>query len=352
MKRILYFSCVEWNGQKQRSHFLAQGLSEQGYEITYLTYNLGTAQRKTVRSGVLVCSERGPRGYMRSRIVRAMGRGRLEQALADHEYDLLILTNPVQIELIPDRLTSKPIIYDCMDLMGEFYKGRQKALLLRLEGELCRRAVRIIVSAEPLVEYLRREYNAPKERMSLLHNAFDRKDCQAAQTQALLHPALIYMGAVDWWFDMETVATFMAEHPDVQLYVVGQAAPEQERALARIPNCCYTGPLSHVKALGYVKGADVALLPFLPVSLVSMVDPVKLYEYLALGKPVVSAYWKALEHFKETPGLLFYDNKRSFAQSVKQALASATQEVPTYGMQDNWDTRTAQLVDMIESIKL
>jgi hypothetical protein len=70
-----------------------------------------------------------------------------------------------------------------------------------------------------------------------------------------------------------------------------------------------------------VADADAFVLPFQLTDLTRGVDPVKLYEYIALGRPVLSAYWPGLERFREF--VTFYDGAEHFARMLAKRLVPA-----------------------------
>lgn len=63
---------------------------------------------------------------------------------------------------------------------------------------------------------------------------------------------------------------------------------------------------------------DVCLIPFLQGEFADTINPVKLYEYLALGKPVVAYHMRELERYKDI--IYLSDDKEEFLSNVEKAL--------------------------------
>lgn len=352
-KKVLLFSSVEWGWLKQRPHFMAEELAERGCEITYLAIDPKGAKKKQISSRLTVCEISSVRGYMRTPLIRWLACQKIKAALEGEAFDTVILTNPIQLRLLPRKILQQArVIYDCMDLLPAFYTGRQKRLMEKLERELSGRAERITVSAQPLQTVLQKQYGVPAAKFRAIYNAASLKDCEKVAAEKdekqLQHPALIYIGTIEHWLEMDRLQRFMETHPDVHLYMVGKAEQEQEMQMARIPNCHVTGPLEHTEALRYLKAADVALLPFKPGGLVDMVDPVKMYEYLAMRKPVVASYWPALEHFRSLEGILFYTNDAEFEAAVEQSIrADAVKVSQSFVVNNTWSARAGQMLNVM-----
>jgi hypothetical protein len=86
---------------------------------------------------------------------------------------------------------------------------------------------------------------------------------------------------------------------------------------------------------------DVGLIPFKRSTLTSSVDPIKFYEYRALGLPVVSSAFGEMALRKECEGVYLIDRNSDMIKVVGQALANcATQENTDRFRKDNsWESR-------------
>lgn len=336
---------------KQRPQFLAEKLSQSGCEVTFLTVGAGKNGFFTPRERLTVCEMAFVRGYMRSRLIRLLSRLMIGRRLRGMEFDAVILTDPVQFDMLPEKLRSKPIIYDCMDLIPHFYKGAKRRLSQRAEKRLCRQAAHITVASKGLGEHLMRRYSVEKERLTLLNNALEPDDISAADGGIeLLHPAIVYMGAVESWVDIELLQRFFADRPELNLYIIGDGSAKLTDRLQKLKNCRCLGKKEHIEALSYLKSADAALLPFKKSELVEMVDPIKLYEYLALGKSTVCLHWAETERFKGCKSLFFYENAAEFADAVHLALKSGDCAPTGFLEGCTWQARAKQLLDIIDRL--
>jgi O-antigen biosynthesis protein len=102
-------------------------------------------------------------------------------------------------------------------------------------------------------------------------------------------PVLGYVGAIYPWFDARLAAEVAARLKDWEIQLVGplKLSPEQQAVLQR-PNIRFLGQQPYDSLPGVMSAMDVAMIPFAPSKLIESTSPIKLYEYLAAGLPVVA----------------------------------------------------------------
>jgi teichuronic acid biosynthesis glycosyltransferase TuaH len=98
-----------------------------------------------------------------------------------------------------------------------------------------------------------------------------------------------YIGSVDHRVDYELLKNIALSFPDFVVLLVGPLSKEYiQSGLAEMPNIVVTGAKRIEELPGYLNQIDCAIIPFLCNELTSCIYPLKLNEYLAAGKPVVS----------------------------------------------------------------
>jgi glycosyltransferase involved in cell wall biosynthesis len=85
-------------------------------------------------------------------------------------------------------------------------------------------------------------------------------------------------------------------------------------------NVVLLGRIPREQVPAFLVGMDVCLLPFRVNSLTAAVSPLKLFEYFAAGKPVVSTRLEEVQHF--APLAAVADSKREFLQAIERFLAA------------------------------
>jgi glycosyltransferase involved in cell wall biosynthesis len=188
------------------------------------------------------------------------------------------------------------VVYHCVDDLAT--QPRMPAQFIRtLEGQLARSADAVFASAPALRERLL-PFNT--------NTHFTPNVCDwdhfalaaapgpiPAEMQRIPHPRAIFVGALsDYKIDWELLDRVAAVLPEWSFVFVGPRGEETKmtgwRRLARRTNCHFLGyqPLERVP--DFMRGADIALLPYILSEHTRGVFPLKAIEYLAAGLPIVS----------------------------------------------------------------
>src|SRR5207249_3841258 len=101
-------------------------------------------------------------------------------------------------------------------------------------------------------------------------------------------PIIGYYGAIAEWFDTDLVLQLAGEIPSALILLVGADTAGVGEATRQIPNIVMTGEVPYNDLPFYLHAFDVCILPFKINELTLATNPVKAYEYLSAGKPVVS----------------------------------------------------------------
>jgi glycosyltransferase involved in cell wall biosynthesis len=105
--------------------------------------------------------------------------------------------------------------------------------------------------------------------------------------ERLPRPIIGYMGDIAPWFDIEHVELAAARHPEWSFVLLG-TWKRDSRLHAKYPNIHAPGHVPYEELPYYVRHFDVGIIPFEMTELTRVVNPLKLYEYFALGLPVVA----------------------------------------------------------------
>ncbi len=182
-------------------------------------------------------------------------------------------------------------IYDCMDELSAF-KGASPALRLR-EAELFNRADHVFTGGQSLYEAKRDQHKSVHAFPSSIdagHFAQARQAQDDPADQANIpHPRLGFFGVIDERMDIELIGRIAELRPDWHLVMIGPVVKIDPAHLPQRENIHYIGGKSYNELPSYLAGWDVAMLPFAINESTRFISPTKTPEYLAAGKPVVSA---------------------------------------------------------------
>lgn len=176
-----------------------------------------------------------------------------------------------------------PVVYDCLDLHSGF--STNESPMLALESDLLAGADLVLASAAAL-EVQARKLNS---RVLRLPNAceFEHFSGIPIRTPAA-RPVVGYYGAISDWFDSRLVGELAARNPDWRFVLVGSTFGADLGPLEGRPNVELIGEVSYAELPRWLEQFDVCVIPFRRTPLTEATDPVKVYEMLAGGKPVVS----------------------------------------------------------------
>ncbi|MBL8205429.1 MAG: glycosyltransferase [Blastocatellia bacterium] len=208
--------------------------------------------------------------------------------LQSHDFQkfTVITTTPSVCDVVGD-LNAEKVIYYCVDDFSE-WPGMEKDLILRLEEKLLQHVDAVICSSQSLYEKFQSTYPT-----HLLRHGVDVKlfaNLPEQEHDCLRHipkPRVGYFGNFDKRNNQELIATLAKAMPYVSFVFTG---PVQNNigALKKLPNVFFTGPVSYKELPAVVKGWEACLLPYYYNALTININPLKLKEYLACGKPVIA----------------------------------------------------------------
>jgi glycosyltransferase involved in cell wall biosynthesis len=103
-------------------------------------------------------------------------------------------------------------------------------------------------------------------------------------------PILGYVGVIQERLDVELVSALARALPHALIVLVGPVcAPRHVEPLNALPNVLLLGERSATQVPAYISAFDVCLMPHVDDALTRSMDPLKIYEYLAAGKPIVAS---------------------------------------------------------------
>ncbi len=138
---------------------------------------------------------------------------------------------------------------------------------------------------------------------------------------SLPHPVIGYVGGMHKFVDYPLLKGLAQARPRWSWVFVG-AVQAEINGLAELPNVHILGQQPHPSLAHYIRQFDVCLIPYLNDPATATALPLKLNEYLALGKPVVSTELPAICAFNEQHQVLItaLNQSDSFLRAIEQAL--------------------------------
>lgn len=247
-------------------------------------------------------------------------------------------------------LPNSRLLYDCMDHHEGFDNNAES--LMRLEKRLLSEAELTITTSAWLDDAI-----APfaKHRV-LIRNAGEYEHFAKVPESIYRDPqgrrVIGYYGAIAGWFDQDLVEAVALQNPDCSLLLIGADTVNAKLKLAKLRNVTFTGEVPYSELPYYLHGFDVCLLPFKVMPLTLATNPVKAYEYLSAGKPIVTV---ALPEMVQFDGLVYVaDSKEAFLNAISGVLrqpepVSLIQQRKDFASGQTWQHRAEALIQQAES---
>ena len=271
---------------------------------------------------------------------------------------ILWLYNPEQGPLV-GQFGERMSAYHCIDEFAAGTRGRKHSTITSLEAELLSRVDLVFANSLPTYEN-KRQLNPNTYRIP--SGADVEHFAQALDPAVPVHPAIArlpqprigYIGHVNERLDYAILEHLARQRPSWSLVFVGDTYPwmldaPPLRRLQALPNVHFLGkyPFAEVPAL--VKGMDVCLLPYVDDERARYRSPLKLYEYLAAGKPVVSTDHPEAQELGDVVYLA--STPETCLERVAQALAQDSQERQrqrvSVARRHSWDRRVDEMECLI-----
>lgn len=232
-----------------------------------------------------------------------MARGALRRL----DTDVVLARNLKMAEYLLRRAPRIPLVFETHEVFAQTYReqhphptaGQRRKLrvLGAREGFVYRHAAGLLALTPLLLEDIRREYrvNTPAQ---IVPDGVDLRQAETSATPAANPtPMLLYLGSLHPWKGVDTLILAMkyVTRP-AHLVVVGghrariadlRALAEREGVAERV---VFVGPVEPGRRFEWIHRADICLLPLTSTSIGSRyTSPLKLFEYMAVGKPIVAS---------------------------------------------------------------
>lgn len=348
-KKLLYIMGIDWNWIFQRPQIIEQHL-ERTYDVTVVFPRsiLRWHNRPRVRYPqdyrILWTLPLQEKNKFISCLV-ALWSKRLFRDI--HEYDVVWIGYPLYYRYIPESYGGK-VIYDCMDNHEALYPDQKRInRLLCQETALVSHCDRLIVTGTKLSRKME-AWSGSRHKIALVRNGttLDKviSPCPFVSKKKY---KLGYFGTIAEWFDYELLVESLAEISCIEYHLIG---PVTKVYKTTSTNIFFEGTVEHSDLPEVTKDYDCLLMPFKVDDIVQWVDPVKLYEYIALGKCIIAPKYAEIEHFKDY--VYFYSSHREYIQLINKLIplgfppkySSSQQE---YFLRNNsWEARFKE-IDLI-----
>lgn len=152
---------------------------------------------------------------------------------------------------------------------------------------------------------------------------------------------LLYFGSL-WgeWFDWDKIV-YVAEHCDCAINLIGGYEGLEERMKTLPGNIHFLGQKPQVELPAYLAHSDIALLPFINSDIGKYVSPLKIFEYIAMNKPVLAT---PLDDIAGYPNVFTSDDEKEWARAVMEEWPAVT-DTGVFTAQNSWYARCVAMLE-------
>ncbi|MCL2384004.1 MAG: glycosyltransferase [Oscillospiraceae bacterium] len=113
-------------------------------------------------------------------------------------------------------------------------------------------------------------------------------------------PIVGYYGALASWFDYEMVRFLALQRPEYNVVLIGIKYDDtwDKQKLDEVPNIHFLGPRDYSVLKNYADKFTVCTIPFVINEITEATSPLKLFEYMALSKPIVTSNMKECRKYE------------------------------------------------------
>lgn len=370
---VFLFSIIRWTDLTQRPHHFARGLAARGIPVFWVDVQLKAPE--LTQAGNLAI-EIGPNLYYVELPGSTGDLYRLEWHRA--ALDTMVTTmaaavaafrigEAIQLVNFPKwtplvlRLRERfgwRIVYDCLDdqaAFGDLYRGNNP----EFEPELIRESALLVTSGRALFD----RHGPYHQNAVLIPNAADfnlfSRARPSGQLDRVPHPVIGFFGAFAEWLDLDWIAESARRFPAWSFVYIGRegfASPEARKEWLRTvsaPNIHVIGQVDQRTLAGYLAEFDVCTMPFRDLPMTRSMNAVKIFEYLAAGKPVVAPDLPETRPLAERGLIAVYQSvEESFRLLAEAAMGGLRDglapEIRRFAVENSWSRRLDDLTGAID----
>ncbi|MFI4962519.1 MAG: glycosyltransferase, partial [Legionellales bacterium] len=235
-----------------------------------------------------------------------------------------------------------PIIYYCCDDYSVLTESLNSQIRI-CEDKLIKKASLILVVSSTLASMM------PENKTLILDHAIDvelfSKPQERPKDLPEGKPIAGFYGSLSHWVDFDLIHQCATALNNWNFVLIGPKSVGFER-LEQLSNVFYLGAKNYMELPGYSQHWDVGLIPFVKNQLSDACNPLKVKEYLATGKPVISIDIPALRIYKDY--IHIAKDPQDFIKAIPLSLQDSNAQARKNLVKDqSWDNRALFLEEKL-----
>lgn len=264
-----------------------------------------------------------------------------KRVLKKEKPDVLLVYCPIYGSLLKN--IKVPVVYDCVDDFSSFSSTGEH--VAKQEQILLKKADLTIVPAYSLMDKIKKR----TKRIDLVANGVPFSEFSEFKSEK--GNDVIYVGAIADWIDYDLVFETAKLMPKTKFVFYGDG-PVFNKVKSEAPkNVKFLGKIPYFQVKEKIASSGVCILPFKLNDLTNMACPIKIFEYFALGKPVVSTSIQEVKTIGKNY-VKFADNPKQFKEKIEETLTEKNKEIAykKFASKYDWDNLTKDFEKAIKSV--
>jgi len=270
----------------------------------------------------------------------------------------IIYINPkIYAENIVSKYKNYRLLYDYSDDLDVWVKDKK---MKEAHEFLLNKASLVIATADNLYNEVREKHSNVILCNNGVNYEYFHKNSRAGRAKVFAdieqianfnRPIVGFYGALARWFDWDLFLHAVTSRLDYSFVLMGHDydGSIENIDIARYPNLYFLGEKKHQDLPSYLYHFNVAIIPFIVNKITNSFSSVKLFEYMAGGKPIVTTAIKECYKYKS---VLVSGNKEEFVQNLDKAIGLGKNReylnlLDREARDNTWDKRIERIIESI-----
>ncbi len=257
----------------------------------------------------------------------------VEKILKNHKYDRAIIWYTVPVwPFLSRSLNWNTVVYDCSDLWSSNFSDEEKAehrlrkkRVLESEQNIVSNSNYVFATSSYLQKWLQNMHGC---NAILVENGVEFAKLSGKEIPGVIggldmpRPRMVFIGGMKGKIDFKLLELMAKKKPGWSLVLIGPKTEENLDfdKLIKLDNVYWLGSIEHERVAGYLKECDVGLLPFRKIEYNKAVFPLKMFEYMAAGLPVVGCNLPSTEKYSEEGVYAYCGNAEEFIVNCEKMI--------------------------------
>lgn len=311
----------------QRPHQILKEFANQGYKS--ILYNVNSTNREII--------EVKQNLYIYNKIRPPAGNGGKK---------IIWISYPPLYKQIAPWVDKDLVVFDCIDYPEDQFKHWSRGI-----DQLRQKSDFIFVTSQSLYEF----NNEYKDKTYICKNGADFNHFARAKTvycdkpddmKNIKGPIVGYFGAIAEWIDWKLL-TFLAEKNKFSIVLLGPLFK-----LSRLPinheKIFYLGEKNYEDLPRYLQNFDACIIPFLENRLTSACNPIKMYEYLSAGKPVITTNLQECKVETVKSAKDYHEFYLNLMDCLNENYSEDIEKRILFAQDNSWESRVRYIRSVIE----